>query len=252
MLICVNSDLIQPVLYYVIMKNKNIIIGVIVVIVIIIIAVLIGRHGTSSSSTSAAVSSESSQAGTAPAPIPVTEVASSSNGVTQYLNNELGFSVNYPSSWAIESDPSGPSFTIPVTVAGADPAAANTVATLAASIYTTSGACTFPTVGSTASTKISTTTVGTNSFGTLSVQNSTSALNYTDMMYTLQQGTGRGQYCYVFAFGAITKKTSNTATQDNNNAIISEASQGFTAMVKSFAFVTTPAGQSETAHPNGQ
>jgi len=231
------------------MKNKNIITGVIVVIVIIIIAVVIGKHGSSTSSNVS--SSASNQAGNSSAPIPVTEVASSSNGTTQYTNNELGFSVDYPASWSIEADPSGPSFTIPLTVAGSNSAAVNTIATLAASIYTTSGACAFPTLGASASTKISTTTVGSNSFGTLSVQNSTSALNYTDLMYTLQQGTGKGQYCYVFAFGAVSKKTTDTATQDNNNSIISQASQEFTAMVKSFAFVVGPAGQSETSHPNG-
>jgi len=236
------------------MKNKNIVIGAIVVIVIIIIAVVIGRQGSSTSVTSSTTSSNSSasnQAGDGSAPIPVTEVASSSNGITQYTNNELGFSVDYPALWKVEADPSGPSFTIPLTVAGPNPSTQNTIATLAASIYTTSGACAFPTLGSSASTKVSTTTVGSNSFGTLSVQNSTSALDYTDMMYTLQQGTGRGQYCYVFAFGAISKKTTNTAIQDNNNSIISEATQGFTAMVKSFAFVVGAAGQSETAHPNG-
>ena len=234
------------------MKKQNIIIGAIVVVVIIIIAVLIGRSGNSSSVSVTNSPAGSNQNTTTSTPIPVTVQASSSNGVTQYTNNELGFSVDYPSSWKIEADPSGPSFTIPLTVAGANLATQNTIATLAASIYTTAGACAFPTLGASASTKVSTTTVGSNSFGTLSVQNSTSALNYTDMMYTLQQGTGRGQYCFVFAFGAVTKKTSNTATQDNNNSIISQASQDFTTLVKSFAFVASPAGQSESSHPNGQ
>ena len=237
------------------MKKQNIIIGAIVVVVIIIIAVFIGKHGPSASysGTSAGNSGASSMGSNsnATAPIPVTEVASSSNGVSLYTNNELGFSVDYPTSWKIETDPSGPSFTIPLTIAGQNPSAVNSIATLAASIYTTSGACTLPTLGSSATVKESTTTAGTNSFSTLSVQNSTTNLNYTDMMYTLQQGTGRDQYCYVFAFGAVATKTSDGAKQTNNGSIISEATQEFTAMVKSFAFVTGPAGQSESSHPNG-
>jgi hypothetical protein len=235
------------------MKKQNIIIGAVVVIVIIIIAVVIGKQGSSTSSTGGYVAAPTGPNASVPTttPIPVTEVASSSNGVTQYTNNELGFSVEYPSSWKVEADPSGPSFTIPLTVAGKNLATQNTIATLAGSIYTTSGACVFPTLAATASTKQSTTTLGSNRFGTLSVQNTTNGLNYTDMMYTLQQGTGRGQYCYVFAFGAVAKTTKNTAVSDNNGSIISQASQDFTTMVKSFAFVTGPAGQSESAHPTG-
>ncbi len=238
------------------MKKQNIIIGVIVVIVIIIIAVFIGKHGSSSTysgTTGGYVAAPTGPNAAAPTttPIPVTEVVSTSNGVSLYTNNELGFSVDYTSSWKIESDPSGPSFTIPLTIAGKNPSTSNSIATLAASIYTTSGACVFPSLGSSATVKESTTTVGTNSFGTLSVQNSTASLNYTDMMYTLQQGTGRDQYCYVFAFGAVATKTSNGAMQTNNGTIISEATQEFTAMVKSFKFVTGPAGQSESAHPTG-
>jgi hypothetical protein len=239
------------------MKKQNIIIGVIAVIVIIIVAVLIGHHGGSTSSyTSPTSGSVTTSGGSNPnpttTPIPVTEVASSSNGVTLYTNNELGFSVDYPTSWKVEADPSGPSFTIPLTIAGKDPSTQNTIATLASSIYITSGACMFPTLGATATTKVSTTTVGSNSFGTLSVQNSTNSLNYTDMMYTWQQGSGKDLYCYVFSFGAIAKKTSNGADQTNNGSIISEATQEFTAMVKSFKLVTGPAGQSESSHPSGK
>lgn len=240
-----------------IMKKQNTIIGIIVVVVIIIIAIFIGRHGNSPSTSQTGTTYIAPPTGpnanaTTTTPIPVTEVSPSSNGTTVYTNNELGFSVAYPTSWKLESDPSGPSFTIPLTVAGKNISTTNTIATLAASIYTTAGACSFPSLGSSASVKESTTTVGSNSFGTLSVQNSTNSLDYTDLMYTLQQGSGSGKYCNVFAFGAITKKTKDTALADNNSKIISEARQEFTTMVKSFALVTGPAGQSESAHPNGQ
>jgi hypothetical protein len=239
------------------MKKQNIIIGVIVVIVIIIIAVIIGKHGSSTPATGSSTGgyiappTGPNANATTTTPIPDTVVASSSNGVSLYTNNELGFSIDYPTTWKLESDPSGPSFTIPVTITGTSASTQNTIATLAASIYTTGGACTFPSLGASATVKESTTTVGTNSFATLSVQNSTSNLNYTDAMYTLQQGSGKDQYCYVFAFGAVATKTSAAVDSDNNTAIITQASQDFTTLVKSFQFVTGPAGQSETAHPTG-
>ena len=239
------------------MKKQNIIVGTIIVIVIIIIAIIIGKSGGSAPASGTTTSTYVPPTGpnanaTTTTPIPVTVVASSSNGVSLYTNNELGFSVDYPTSWKLESDPSGPSFFIPLTIAGKNPSTQNSIATLASSIYTMSGVCSFPSLGASATLKESTTTVGTNSFGTLSVQNSTNNLNYTDMMYTLQQGSGKNKYCYVFAFGAVATKTADASKNNNNGAIISEATQEFTAMVKSFKFVTGPAGQSESAHPTGQ
>ena len=238
------------------MKKQNTIIGAVILVIVIIIAVFIGKHGGSSAGSSGAGDYIAPPTGpnanaTTTTPIPDIQVASSTNGVTQYTNNELGFSVGYPSSWKIESAPSGPSFTIPLTIAGTAAASANTVATLAANVYITSGACSFPTLGSSASVKQSTTTVGSNKFGTLAVSDSANNLSYTDLMYTLQQGSGAGKYCYVFAFGAIEKATKDSATKANNTAIISQASKDFTALVKSFAVVTGPAGQDESAHPTG-
>ena len=72
-------------------------------------------------------------------------------------------------------------------------------------------------------------------------------------MYSLQ----KGDVCYMFSFASITKALSSgnltgsnaTQAQNNNKAIINTADGAFTAMVKSFAFVTPPAGVDETKAP---
>ena len=82
------------------------------------------------------------------------------------------------------------------------------------------------------------------------MSNTVQGRGYFNRMYSLQ----KGDVCYMFSFASITLAASSknltgsnaTQAQNNNKAIINTADGAFTAMVKSFAFITTPAGTDET------
>jgi hypothetical protein len=66
-------------------------------------------------------------------------------------------------------------------------------------------------------------------------------------MYTLEQGTTAAPSCYVFSFASTAVAPVSAADQ----SVINASAASFTAMVKSYTVIVGPAGQSETAHPNG-
>ena len=224
---------------------KNVIIGVIVVIVLILVGVWM-RSGKSPSSDVSDVSSPTSVAepGT---PVAASETTKVSNSLSQYQNAELGFSVNYPSAWEKEETNAGVTFVIPV-----DQTQVSTVATLQANIQAFSGTCAFPpvtTVQSRSAVKF-----GSNNFNMISMSNTVQGRVYSNRMYSLQ-GSG---VCYMFSFASISLSPETKGltgsniiqAQNNNKAITTTADTDFTSVVKSFAFVSTPAGQDEsTAAP---
>jgi len=213
-----------------------------VVIVLIIIVGGIVWYSHSSSSASPAVDNGSSGQGTTPVISP-TETTKVSSDMSEYKNDELGFSVKYPTAWEREDSNAGVTFVIPI-----DPKQVSTVATLQANIQVLAGTCAFPPV--TSIKDRGTITVGSNTLNTISMANTVKGYDYFDRMYSLQ----KGKVCYMFHFTSVTQPTSiknltgSQATQaaNNNKAIVNSADAQFTAMVKSFAFVVLPAGEDET------
>ncbi len=221
---------------------KNIIIGIIVIVIIILVGVWMRRGGTPAPIDNSGVSSPTSvaQPGT---PVAVSETTKVSGSVSQYQNAELGFSVNYPSTWEKEEANAGVTFVIPV-----DQTQVSTVATLQANIQAFSGTCAFPpvtTIQSRSSVK-----VGTNIFNSITMSNTVQGRVYFNHMYSLQQG----DVCYIFSFASIALAPSTKGltgsnviqAQNNNKAITTSSDNDFTTMVKSFGVVTTPAGQDES------
>lgn len=214
-------------------------------LIIVIILVIIG----------VAVWGLGGKKGTAPAPAdentglpatvsaPVSETTKVSDKLSLYKNEELGFSVKYPSAWDAGVTDVGATFVIPTTKAST-----NTIKKLEAKIAVASGKCTFPPV--TTIKDRGTLKSGTLTFNTISMSNSVQGTNYFDRMYSLP----KDNVCYYFTFSSITvspaskglKGSEATQITNNNKAIIDAADLAFTEMVKSFTFITGAAGTDET------
>lgn len=179
----------------------------------------------------------------ATAPASVSETTKASDKLTLYKNEELGFSVKYPSSWEAGVSDSGVTFVIP-----APKGSSNTLKKLEAVIVLTSGKCAFPPV--TTVKDRGTMKNGDLTFNTISIANSVQGTNYSDRMYSLQ----KDNVCYNFNFSSITispaskgvKGSEATQITNNNKAIVEAADKAFTEVVKSFTFITGAAGTDET------
>lgn len=218
--------------------KKSAIIGIVVIIAVIAGIVWMGNKPVQSPAAGSVVSETP---GTETAI--VTETTKVSDKLSEYQNAELGFSVKYPSMWEKEDANSGVNFIVPI-----DKGQVSTVASLQATIQVTSS-CTFPPVTSGVKDK-GTIKSGDLTFNTISMANTVQGRTYTNRMYSLQKDS----ICYMFSFAAIAldpaakKLTGSQATQaqNNNKALVADADAAFTAMVKSFAFVTGPQGKDET------
>ena len=174
---------------------------------------------------------------------PLTETTKVSDKVTEYKNEELGFSVKYPTVWEAGSYDYGINFTIPYSDK------TSTIKKLESKVSYTSGKCVFPPV--TTVKDRSTLKSGDLSFNMISMSNSVQGINYFDRMYSHQKDANT---CYTFSFSSIYINPSvkgykgSEATQmlNNSKTVIDEADKAFTDMVKSFAYVIGPAGQDET------
>ncbi len=229
-------------------SKKTTVTIVIVVIILIVAGIIWLGHGSSSPASSGAPSS--SPDATSPtsvangsAPVAVTETTKVSGSLSEYQNAELGFSVKYPSAWEKEDTNSGVTFIIPL-----DQSQVSTVATLQANVQALSGKCAFPPV--TTIQDRSTLKVGTLSFNMIAISNTVQGRDYFNRLYSLQNG----DICYMFSFASIALAASSknltgsnvTQAENNNKAIVNATDSDFTNMVKSFAFITTPAGTDET------
>lgn len=213
------------------------------VVIIVILIVIAGLVWYTKSNPSTSMTSPTTGGATTTASVPVTETTKVSSNTSEYQNAELGFSVKYPSAWEREDTSSGVTFIMPI-----DKNQVSTIATLDTDIQVVSGKCSFPPV--TTIKDRSTITAGGNSFSMISMTNSVQGRDYFDRMYSLQSGN----VCYLFHFRSITLPASSknltgsqaTQAQNNNKAIVNSADAQFTDMVKTFAFVTGPAGEDET------
>jgi hypothetical protein len=223
------------------MKNQKIVWSIIAIVIIIVIIVLVSRGSGSNSQTASTTAGSIGTAATTVIPsTPVGQVAAVSATTKSYQNPELGFSVDYPTAWGLTDSDNGPTFTMPTSGNAG-------IYTLQAQIYFVPGTCAFPQVATSTIVGRSTVTVGNLSFKMIKVATTAHAQSYLDEMYTLPQGTTAAPSCYVFSFAS----TAAVPVSAANQSIITAAATAFDTMVKSYAVVTGPAGQSESAHPNG-
>ncbi len=218
------------------MKKSNII-AIVVVLLVIIGIVWYGK------SSSQLAGQNNPSATNSTAPVAVTETTKISSKTSKFENAELGFSVNYPTTWEADNTNTGVSFIIPI-----DQTQVSTVAKLQADVNVLSAKCSFPPV--TTIKDRSTMTVGASTLNMISMSNTVQGRAYFNRMYSLQ----KGNICYLFTFSAISLSPESkgltgsnvTQAQNNNKAIVNTADADFTSLVKSFVFVEGPAGQDET------
>lgn len=180
--------------------------------------------------------------------VPTSETVKVSEKLSEYKNDELGFSVKYPTNWAKIDSASNVTFDILAMEKDAASAPKNTIGKLEAAIDVISGKCAFPPV--TTVKERDSVKVGDNTFSMISIANTVQGRNYFNRMYSLQKGS----VCYFFTFASITsspaaKGYTGTVAQQvgtQNKTLVDTADTQFKDMVKSFAFVVGPAGQDET------
>ena len=223
--------------------NKNSKNTVIVVVVIIVIVLIIWYAAGSGSNPNNIQPPSGAAAGNQTAPVAVSETTKVSGSSSLYQNAELGFSVKYPTSWEKDETNNGVQFIMPI-----DQSQVSTVAKLESDIAVSGGKCSFPPV--TTVKDRGTLQVGDSTLDMISMSNTVQGRSYFNRMYSLQSG----DTCYLFVFSYIaldpaTKGLTGsniTQAQNNNKAVMTTADAAFTGMVKTFAFVTAPAGESET------
>ena len=225
------------------MKKSTVTIVIIVVIIIVGILVFGRSSGPATPGTGGDITGNPSSTTTPSVPVAVSETTKVSSKVSAYENDELGFSIKYPTSWEKAEVSNGVSLIMPI-----DQSQVSTVAKLQADITVSSGKCQFPPV--TTVKDRGTLTVGSNTLNMISMSNTVQGRSYFNRMYSLE----KAGICYNFAFASIAQSptvknltgSNLTQAQNNNKAIVNSADVAFTDMVKTFSIVTGPAGKDET------
>lgn len=173
---------------------------------------------------------------------PVVENTKVSDKLSEYKNEELGFSVKYPSVWTIKDQDGVVTLSIPLPKSDT-----STVSKLESKISFAPGKCAFPPVTTIKDRGTLKTDVVT--FNYISMANSVQGKSYFDKMYSLQKDS----VCYFFSLSTITdspaakglKGSELTKMNNNNKAVIDGTNEAFSAMVKSFSYVVSKEGQDE-------
>ncbi len=222
---------------------KKTTIAVIIIIVLVVVGIIVFGRGSTPSGTTPKTTDTGNGQTTTP-PVASSEVTKVSSKVSSYQNDELGFSVKYPSAWEKNDNGTGVSFIMPV-----DQSQVSTINKLQADVSVATGKCAFPPV--TTVKDRGTLTVGGSTLNMIAMTNTVTGTEYFNRMYSLQ----KDDVCYFFSFASIAKSPASknltgsnvTQAQNNNKAITATADAAFTDMVKSFAFVSGPAGKDETS-----
>jgi hypothetical protein len=206
-----------------------------ILIVLIIIGAVIWKFGSSGVTPTPTAEDTT--------PLPTSQTVVVSDKLSEYKNDELGFSVKYPTSWERLESPSNVTFSIPTS----DDNVKNTIGKLEAKIDIISGNCTFPPV--TTIKERSTLKVKDLTFNMISLSNTVQGRSYFNRMYSLQKDS----VCYFLTFSAITLSPTNKGYTGaeaqkvgaRNLSLVDTADSQFKGMVKSFGFVVGPEGKDE-------
>lgn len=213
----------------------------ILLVILVIVGIIVFGRGSNKVET---VSSGDPLTASTTVSVPVSETVKVSGKLSEYKNEELGFSVKYPSAWEKNDLGSSVSFTAPI-----DKSQVSTVATLMADVSVKAEKCAFPPV--TVIKDRGTLAVGDMSMNMISMQSTVQGRGYFNRIYTYQQSP---ELCYVFSFASVSKSltgsgltgSEQTQATNNNKAIIAAADADFTNMVKSFTLIQGPVGEDET------
>jgi len=175
--------------------------------------------------------------------VPVAQTVVVSDKLSEYKNDELGFSVKYPTTWERGESPSSVTFIIPTPTAKVK----NTIGNLQSKIDVLSGKCSFPPV--TTVNERNTMTEGNLTFSMISIANTVQGRSYFNRIYTLQKDS----ICYYFTFTSVTLSPSSKGFTGadiqkvgaENKTLVDTADAQFKDMVKSFRFVVGAAGKDE-------
>jgi len=226
-------------------SNTNAIIAIIVIILILIVAFVWKSNSSAPTTPSNPQTTNTNTQPTTPV-VPVSQTSVVSSKLSSYENDELGFSLKYPTAWEKDENDTGVVFIMPI-----DTTQVSTVAKLEADVVAAPSKCAFPPVATVKDR--GTLTVAGQTMNMISLANTVQGRTYNNRIYTLQKGS----ICYSFSFSAISQDptvkgltgSSITQAQNNNKAIMSTADAAFTDMVKTFAFVSSAKGIDETKAP---
>lgn len=175
--------------------------------------------------------------------IPTSQTVKVTEKLSEYKNDELGFSIKYPTTWERGESPANVTFVIP-TDSTKDK---NTIGNLQAKVDVITGKCTFPPVTTINERDIL--KVDSMAFNMISIANTLQGRNYFNRMYSLQKDS----ICYFFTFSSIvlsptSKGFAGAEAQkvgSQNKTLVDTADTQFKDMIKSFKFVVGPVGQDE-------
>lgn len=168
--------------------------------------------------------------------------------LSQYKNEELGFSVNYPNNWTNEAAPTGVVFTLPTSTLSTG---TNSIAKMQVNIDVVPGSCAFPQV-TTISERTSTKINGV-SFNMVAMSNKVQGRTYFNRMYA----TPKQSICYVFNLSSIaldpTTNKNYSASQVQavtaaNKEAVAAADAAYKEVIKTFTYVVSPEGENEALH----
>lgn len=170
-----------------------------------------------------------------------------SDKLSSYRNDELGFKINYPTSWEIEDIAGKVSLIIPKESQNAS----TTIGSLKGVIEVLPGKCAFPPVTTVSDrSSIKSGEKGDVPFDMISMTNTVQGRTYFNRMYS----TPKDAICYMFTFSSITINPASKGVaaadvpkvQANNKAVADAADKAFTdTVIKSFSYVTIEGGENE-------
>lgn len=215
------------------------IIAIVVVLVIIILLVL----KFSASPKAPEISTPFEESTTT---VPTSQTVKVSEKLSEYKNDELGFTIKYPTIWERIDAPSNVTFDIPAASTAANK---NTIGSMQAKVDIVSGKCSFPPV--TTILERDTLKVGALSFNMISISNTLQGRNYFSRLYSLQKDS----ICYYFTYTSITLSPAAKGyvgadaqkVGAQNKTLVDTADSQFKDMVKSFAFIVGPVGKDEAS-----
>lgn len=211
----------------------------ILIITLVIIGVVVWKINSLSSTVPVDTGKEE-----ATVSVPTSQTTKVSEKLSEYKNDELGFSVKYPTTWEKSESPASVLFVVDTT----EKSEKNTIGKLESKIDVISGTCSFPavtTVKERNSLKVKELT-----FNMISMSNTVQGRNYFNRMYTLQKDS----ICYYFTLTSITLSPSSKGYTGaeaqkigtRNLTLVDTTDSQFKDMIKSFSFITGPVGQDET------
>lgn len=179
---------------------------------------------------------------TTTASLPASKTVEVSNKLSEYKNEELGFSVKYPTTWERTESPTGINL-----VSVVDSKIKHTIGNIESKIDIISGKCSFPPV--TTIKERDTLKVGELTFNMISIANTIQSRTFFSRMYSLQKGS----VCYFFTLSTITSTPASKGltgadaqkASSNNTMLVDQADSQFKDMVKSFKFLISAVGQDE-------